>query len=107
MSECARVDCSAPATHYVTLTIPPVGWPMWRGMTVVFGLAVCRKCARSTDLSDLTTEEGMAVIERAKIAATGSNVPLDFKRAKVKPRLLNDPQWRSLMAARARAEGQA
>lgn len=96
MPECADRDCDKPATHYCEVTVAPYSYPIERGMKMQFGLGLCFDHARTVKGVDLFTEETKKKLREATRITTKSDVPLDFTRVKVEPRLIGDDLWKLL-----------
>jgi hypothetical protein len=106
MSECARAGCSAEATHYITIAIPPTGYPIERGVVSILGLALCRDCGLATRVEDIFTDEGKRAFNATvKASVGGAAVPLDFDRAEIGLHLIGDEQWREFLARSAKLQG--
>jgi len=96
MTQCFEKDCTAPATHYLQVTVAPWQHPIARGMKMQLGLQFCHEHAVAMRASDLFDDEMKKKLREITRIVAKSDVPLDFTRTKIEVREIGDDMWQLL-----------
>ena len=95
---CARLECTAKATHTPKICVPGFSYPLkgHQPYQALLGLTLCMTHCKEIDVQQFLKDERLK--DAIRVSARGG-APPDFTRAFLTIIALNSPEWREFQKA--------